>query len=300
MNLFSKARLYLVIAAATLSSSALLEARGVGSSSLANQSGIRAKTSVDERATKNSDSAPTAVNADGQLESTKTQSGLVLIITRHGEGRQPKPGEIVVLYMSALLENGKEFRPARVGTEPDWIWLLPEKQPKGVIEGMSLLHVGDSAILVVPPALGYGAEGGRGGAMPPNAVLTYFVDILDVKSDDLASMLQNTIDSNGIDDALRQYVDLKERGFPDIHVNEVNMNGLGYHLLKTGQTAAAIKIFELNVKAYPQSANAYDSLGEAYASSGDKQRAIANYEKALAIDPKMESSAIALKQLKSN
>jgi len=133
---------------------------------------------------------------------------------------------------------------------------------------MSLLHVGDSAILIVPPALGYGAEGGRGGLVPRNAVLTYFVDILDVKSDDLASMLLNTIETSGIDDALKQYDDLKGRGFPDIHVSEVNMNGLGYRLLKTDRKAAAIKIFQLNVEAYPHSANAYDSLGEAYASSG--------------------------------
>jgi tetratricopeptide (TPR) repeat protein len=234
------------------------------------------------------------------LDVTTTPSGVICIITKHGAGRQPKPGEIVLLQATALLENGKTFRKPQGGNEPDWIWLLPDKQPEGVIEGMSLLHVGDSAILIVPPALGYGAEGGRGGLVPRNAVLTYFVDILDVKSDDLASMLLNTIETSGIDDALKQYDDLKGRGFPDIHVSEVNMNGLGYRLLKTDRKAAAIKIFQLNVEAYPHSANAYDSLGEAYASSGDKQRAIANYEKALSIDPQKESSAAALKQLKSN
>jgi len=54
---------------------------------------------------------------------------------------------------------------------------------------------------------------------------------------------------------------------------------------------------KLNVEAYPQSANVYDSLAEAYLLSGDKDKAIENYRRALAIDPKMESARQALKQL---
>jgi FKBP-type peptidyl-prolyl cis-trans isomerase len=234
------------------------------------------------------------------LSVTKTPSGITCVVTKPATGRQPKPGEIVVLRLTSLLESGKEFRSPQGGSEADWVWLQPEKQPKGLIEGLSLLHVGESAVLVIPPELGYGAKGGRGGAVPPNAVLVYFVDVLDVKSDDIASMMQNSIDANGIDDAIKQYEDLKSRGFPDIHVNEENMSRLGYKMIRLGRLDAAIKIFQLNVEAYPQSANAYDSLGEAYAASGDKQRAINNYQKALSIDPKQESSLSALKKLKSN
>ncbi len=47
----------------------------------------------------------------------------------------------------------------------------------------------------------------------------------------------------------------------------------------------------------PEAADAYDSLAEAYLLSGDKEKAIENYRRALAIDPKMESARQALKQL---
>jgi Tfp pilus assembly protein PilF len=54
------------------------------------------------------------------------------------------------------------------------------------------------------------------------------------------------------------------------------------------------------VEAYPRSANAYDSLAEAYLADGDKQAAIENYNKALAIDPQLESARKALQALREN
>ncbi len=46
-----------------------------------------------------------------------------------------------------------------------------------------------------------------------------------------------------------------------------------------------IAIFELNVKAYPESWNVYDSLGEAYMVRGDHDRAIELYRKSLELNP---------------
>jgi tetratricopeptide (TPR) repeat protein len=76
------------------------------------------------------------------------------------------------------------------------------------------------------------------------------------------------------------------------------MYGLGFRLLESGDAEGAIKILELDVEAYPDSAKVYDSLGEAYAKSGDKTRAIENYKKALAIDPTLETSIKALEELR--
>lgn len=79
---------------------------------------------------------------------------------------------------------------------------------------------------------------------------------------------------------------------------EANLNTMGYRLLGAKKTKEAIDIFKANVSLNPNSSNAYDSLGEAYALDGDKAQAIANYEKAIALDPKRESSKSALAKLK--
>ncbi|MCL8009141.1 FKBP-type peptidyl-prolyl cis-trans isomerase, partial [Gelidibacter japonicus] len=43
-----------------------------------------------------------------------------------------------------------------------------------------LLQVGDKARLVIPSDLGYGAQG-AGGVIPPNAILVFDVELMDVK-----------------------------------------------------------------------------------------------------------------------
>jgi cytochrome c-type biogenesis protein CcmH/NrfG len=62
---------------------------------------------------------------------------------------------------------------------------------------------------------------------------------------------------------------------------------------------AAIAVLELNTQVYPEIANTYDSLGEAYMTNGDKELAIENFEKALSLDPDMDSAKDALKALRS-
>lgn len=79
---------------------------------------------------------------------------------------------------------------------------------------------------------------------------------------------------------------------------EPPLNDLGYRLLAEKRLPEAIRIFRLAAEADPQSANAQDSLGEAYAVAGERDAAIRAYEKALALDPKMDSARDALKKLR--
>ena len=53
----------------------------------------------------------------------------------------------------------------------------------------------------------------------------------------------------------------------------------------------------MNVESFPKSANVYDSLAEAYFEKGNKKMAIANYEKALELDPKNSNAIEALNKL---
>lgn len=80
-------------------------------------------------------------------------------------------------------------------------------------------------------------------------------------------------------------------------IPERSINSLGYRLLSRKKTADAIRIFELNVKLYPNSANTYDSLGEAYIAAGDNAQAVKNYEKSLSLNPQNANATAMLKKL---
>src|SRR5579864_1949562 len=97
----------------------------------------------------------------------------------------------------------------------------------------------------------------------------------------IAETLSATIRSSGLDAAVKQYYDLKAAAPVVYNFDEDELNGLGYRLIRGKKFKEAIRVFQLNVEAYPQSGNVYDSLGEAYMDNGDKAQAIVNYRKSL-------------------
>ena len=64
---------------------------------------------------------------------------------------------------------------------------------------------------------------------------------------------------------------------------EPELNQYGYQLLGQKKVDEALRMFEKNAKDHPASWNTWDSLAEGYATAGDKKKAVANYEKALAM-----------------
>ncbi len=100
----------------------------------------------------------------------------------------------------------------------------------------------------------------------------------------LGELLLQTLTDRGLEAAVAQYAALKGDTVA-YSVGESQLNTLGYKLLQRGRLDEAIRVFQLNAAAFPQSANVYDSLGEAYFVKGDRARARENYEKALALDP---------------
>ena len=79
--------------------------------------------------------------------------------------------------------------------------------------------------------------------------------------------------------------------------SESAVNRRGYELIRKGDVQGAIRVFQQNVEAHPESANVYDSLGEAYVEAGDTARAVENYRRALAINPRSKSARYALERL---
>jgi tetratricopeptide (TPR) repeat protein len=113
----------------------------------------------------------------------------------------------------------------------------------------------------------------------------------------IAETLSATIASRGIDQAAKQYHDLKAAQPATYNFDEDQLNSLGYQLIRVNKFKEAIRIFQLNIEAYPKSSNVYDSLGEAYMNDGDKPQAIANYQKSLQLNPKNRNAVEMLQKL---
>jgi CubicO group peptidase (beta-lactamase class C family) len=82
-------------------------------------------------------------------------------------------------------------------------------------------------------------------------------------------------------------------------LTEQQVNRVGYWVLGRKKVKEAIAVFEKNAKDHPDSWNVHDSLGEAYAEDGQRDRAIASYEKSIALNPASASGAEALRKLRN-
>jgi len=107
------------------------------------------------------------------------------------------------------------------------------------------------------------------------------------------------LDDDGVDDAVKFFEQLRTNN-PDAFVfSEQRMNVMGYTLLQSGNVDNAVKLFKLNIEAYPQSANAYDSYAEALLARGDTTLVIENYKKSLELNPSNPNAIRILKDLKA-
>lgn len=90
--------------------------------------------------------------------------------------------------------------------------------------------------------------------------------------------------ANDFDKALEGYLELKKQDSTREIIDEVEVNRLGYKLIRTNDFENAIKAFKMNVALYPDSDNVYDSLADAYLRSGDSVQAFNSYTKALELN----------------
>lgn len=114
----------------------------------------------------------------------------------------------------------------------------------------------------------------------------------------IADMIYKTYKGKGVEAAIKQYQELKEKHPKEYNFAATELNTLGYHLLNQKKKIKdAIEIFKFNVKANPKYANGYDSLAEAYMKNGDKLLAIKNYAKSLEMNPRNTNAVEKLKEL---
>jgi FKBP-type peptidyl-prolyl cis-trans isomerase len=122
--------------------------------------------------------AKDAKDAKGKLVTTK--SGLKYEDVKVGTGAEATAGHDVVVHYTGTLTDGKKFDSSRDRNEPFTFPLGAGRVIKGWDEGVAGMKVGGQRKLVIPPELGYGAQG-AGGVIPPNATLLFDVELLQVK-----------------------------------------------------------------------------------------------------------------------
>lgn len=94
-----------------------------------------------------------------------------------------------------------------------------------------------------------------------------------------------------IDKAIETYYSLKQKSEKEYSFkNPSELNKLGYELLRSGNVDSAIKIFSLNVSAFPESGNTYDSRGEVYFNKKEYQLSKVDYQKSLELDPSNQNA----------
>jgi len=107
--------------------------------------------------------------------------------TKVGTGATAAAGKDVTVHYTGWLyddraadHHGKKFDSSRDRGEPFGFKLGAGMVIRGWDEGVAEMKVGGTRTLVIPPSLGYGARG-AGGVIPPNAVLVFDVELLDVR-----------------------------------------------------------------------------------------------------------------------
>jgi peptidylprolyl isomerase len=108
---------------------------------------------------------------------TTTASGLKYVDLVVGTGASPAPTDMVTVNYTGTLENGTMFDASSQHGGPA---SFPLNQViKGWTEGVGSMKVGGVRKLVIPPDLAYGSQG-AGSVIPPNATLTFIVELLDI------------------------------------------------------------------------------------------------------------------------
>ena len=120
---------------------------------------------------------PVLAKAATEKGAVVTDSGLVFLSLKEGNGASPTAGNVVRVHYRGTFPGGKEFDSSYARKQP------AEFPLNRVIpcwtEGVQKIKVGGKAKLTCPAAIAYGARGAPPD-IPPNATLLFEVELLGI------------------------------------------------------------------------------------------------------------------------
>lgn len=121
------------------------------------------------------------------MQNTQQTNGVKITILKEGAGDTVKLGDTVAMNYMGKLADGTVFDSnidPKFGHVQPLEFQIGDKGPRGVIEGWNIgvtgMKVGEKRVLEIAPELAYGSNG-AGGIIPPNATLTFEVELLQIK-----------------------------------------------------------------------------------------------------------------------
>lgn len=117
-------------------------------------------------------------------DTLKTPTGLQIVTLEKGETQMPKVGQEVKVKYVGFLVNEQIFEESEGGFK----YILGDKTIiPGWNEALQLMHLGEKAIIILPPHLAYGAKGSKDQfepekySVPPNATIIFEITLLKIK-----------------------------------------------------------------------------------------------------------------------
>jgi FKBP-type peptidyl-prolyl cis-trans isomerase len=115
-------------------------------------------------------------------------SGLQYLVEKEGTGAKPADTSMVKVHYEGKLVDGTVFDSSIKRGEP--ITFQLNQVIKGWTEGVQLMPIGSKYKLFIPAELGYGMQ--KVGPIPPNSVLIFDVELLDIEKPKVPEVVVET------------------------------------------------------------------------------------------------------------
>lgn len=132
--------------------------------------------------------AEPAAKVQGYLAENARKAGVTVlpsgvqveVLKAGGTGKPPGPSDFVLVHYEGRLADGTVFDSSYARGQPA-AFGVGDVIP-GFSEALQRMTPGEKLRVTIPPALGYGADGAGNGVIPPNSVLVFEVELLQVAS----------------------------------------------------------------------------------------------------------------------